>query len=550
MKILDSEITIAGLLILVTVILFVRTINNNFYWEDEIFVKDNPHIRYLRNIPIFFNPGYINVYEAGFGQRYRPLRSLSFALDYKLWGGAVWGYHLSNLFLHTGVVLLVYFMMKQLSVEIISAFFAALLFAVHPIHIESVVYLKNRTDIMCAMFYIAAVIFFIRFVKTKKVIYYMISIFAGIGAFLSKEMALTLPVAITVSWFLLLKQKSGKNIWAIGIYYILLGIYILFKKFVMGGFYAPYPYGVAEQAGLIFNTFAKYIQLLILPLKLCLDWDIPLKGYVDWTSIALLIVFIGAVIFSYKKNVLISYFGLMTILTLLPVANIVFLSGRHFAEQRLYIPSVWFAGFLTLGIGEVWKNRQTAMSILLAITVLFSLRTILRLNDWRNETTLWTKTVKQSPNSFRAWNNLAVVLSRSGKYPEAINAAKRSTEINPNFVDAYNTLGSSYYLLGLYNKSIENFEKAVELSVGRNPTSLMNLATLYSVVGKNEKALEIYQKAAKIAPWSDVIFYNMALTLEKLKRTDETRNALKEALALNPDNESAKRKLLLMIKDE
>lgn len=148
------------LLIIVVFWVYADTLRYEFVWDDEDLIQINPRIKSLDNFSAFFD------IEPFYSNYYRPLLSLSLALDYRLWGLKPLGYHLSNLIFHLGSVLLIYFISLSLMSRF-SSFLVALLFGLHPIHTEAVTWISGRSDVLCSLFFLASILCFIHFAQTK-----------------------------------------------------------------------------------------------------------------------------------------------------------------------------------------------------------------------------------------------------------------------------------------------------------------------------------------------------------------------------------------------
>ena len=527
-----------------------NTIGNGFHWEDETLIEKNVHIRTLRNLPYFFNPGYVNVYESGLGQRFRPLRTVSFALDYALWGGDTRGYHFSNILLHCAAALFLWLWLGAAGLPPAAALAGAALFALHPVHAESVAYIKNRSDLICAVFFFSALWLWARFLAAGGRLRVSLSLLAALLALLSKEMALALPVLAGLYYgYTLLaggRRPDRRAAWLLP-YLLLLGGYWAFKSGVMGDAKAVYPGTSLDQAWLVVRTLGSYLKLLLLPLKLSLDHGFPITGLPDPASMLLAAAAVcGAAWAAFRRDWVSLFWAAAFFAMLAPVSNLVFIQGRSFAEQRAYIPSAAYCALLGLWLSRLAAapgRRALAAAVLAAALGLFYLgRTAARNSDWKDEVTLWTRTVATDPSA-RGYYNLSVSYYRKGRYSEALGAAARSVELDPRVPDGYNTLGAVYMKLGLYDQSIRAFEKCLELSDQKEYYALANLASLFGITGRHAVAVDLYMKVVRMAPWFDGAYYNMALSLEQLGRQEDALASLREAVALNPFNTEASLKL-------
>lgn len=525
---------------------YFNTLGNGFHWEDEVLVEKNIHIRSVKNLPAFFRPGYINVYEYSQGLRYRPLRTVSFMADYLVWGGNPLGYHLTNILLHFVSALLLWLLLLASGLGAPGALFAAALFAVHPIHAESVGYVKNRSDLICAVFFLGSLWLWARFLDGGRKADYWLSVLAAALALLAKEMALALPL-LAAGLYLLKKpdwrERGVRGALALLPYFALIAGYWVFKATALGGTAAAYSGSLADRVWLIVRTCGSYLKLLVFPLKLSADHAFPLIGYPDLASLIFFLVFSS--LFGYflvKKDWQAAFWTGAFWISLAPVSNLMFIAGRSFAEQRVYIPSAAFcalAGLLAGRAYEAYVSRRAQIAAAAGLVlILFAGRTAARNSDWKDEISLWTRTIATDPSP-RAYYNLSVSLYRRADYSRALEAALKGIELGPDIPDGYNTLGAIYMKLQLYPQAIQAFENCLKYSSGREYYAMANLASLYAMTGRQTEALALNYKVIEAAPWFDAAYYNLALSLEKVGRVADAELALRDAIALNPYNVEA-----------
>lgn len=521
---------------------YANSITATFHWEDEFLVRDNVHIRRLSNIPDFFRPGYVNVYEAGAGGRYRPLRTLTLAVDYALWGEDPRGYHLTNVLLNAAAAAAFWAFCLILSGNGLFALLAGLLFALHPVHAESVAWVKNRSDILCAVFCFSSAALFALYRRGRGPVFLVLSAAAAVPAFLAKEMAVSLPfmLALALVYGNLADGRDWRDGWrALLPAFGLLAAYLVFRQLVMAG--GALGGGSSPSLKMMAVSAGEYIKTLLWPVFLSIDRQLP-SGAAALPRYALsAAALLGAPALWVSGRRRGAVWLLMFWALYVPVSNLVPIEGRPFAEQRMYLPSAAFCAFIAWVLTELPPAGRLARAAPLAGLLLagaWGIRGICRNRDWSSESGLWLKTVRHSPSA-RAYNNLGVTLLREKRYHEAIANAQEALKLDPAYVDAYNTLGAGYYDLGLYDRSMAAFKKAVYFSDGRAYKSLMNLATIHSLKGREKEAVGLYAAVIKRAPWMDAAYYNMGMALNRLGRKDEALAAFAEAVALNPYNAPA-----------
>ena len=161
--IFSSKYAAVLFLVLVTTLSFSKSLSHQFVWDDQPIILENPQLRNIDNVPSFFTPHYWKYIHPGTKGQYRPLRTVSLALSYHFWKFRPFGYYITNLIFHVLNVLLIYLVVAALFKKPAVGFLAALLFALHPIHVESVSWVKNRTDLFALFFFLLAFRCYLRY---------------------------------------------------------------------------------------------------------------------------------------------------------------------------------------------------------------------------------------------------------------------------------------------------------------------------------------------------------------------------------------------------
>jgi len=590
------------LLILVTITAFSNIMSNQFVWDDNNLIIENPYVQNLKNVPYFFTAHYWNFSHPASKGGYRPLFMASLALDYSLWGPNAFGFHLTSMALHLANVLLVFFLMTLLmkrsgSGEWFSEapFIAALLFAVHPVHVESVTYIKSRGELLACVFFLTALVLFIRNIPRKSLrenaAAISVSISCFILALLSKEIAITLPLVLLL--YCLYVLPAGERLtgvlktlpyFAVTALYVILKFQILVGQMILRG---SQKIGAYSNALVILKTLAYYVCMMAYPLKLNAERKLPLPRYFlaprILFSVALLAAIIAAIMILRKRGKLLGFALIWMLVTLLPVSNIILLYPRAMAEQRLYLPSVGFCFALALVINRLSLpslssslRKKTAVFCALCViclTVFYMTLTMERNLDWRSPVAFWTKTSQIAPYKDRAYFNLGAAYFNKGKYAEAIEPLKKAIAINPDHGEAYYDLGNAYYMEKLYDEAIACLKKAIEINpknvyayrdlnvvyqaTGRTGEAVdfyrkmlrvypkdgevcNNLAVIYEEnLGKHEDAIELYKKAISLGLNTEIVYYNLGVAYDSLNREEEAMEAYKKSVKLKPDFASA-----------
>jgi tetratricopeptide (TPR) repeat protein len=547
------------------ILLFINTLNNSFMWDEKELIQDNYHIKSLKRVPFLFSPQYWKFYHRGTQGQYRPIRALSFAIDYSISRMNPAGYHITNILLHLINCLLVFALVKSLlkynpgSGSKYISLITAVFFAAHPIHVESITWIKNRSDILCLLFGITAFLFFIKYFKKNKLRYYMGSVLCFVLSIFSKEMGLSLPFIILGFIYCFVEKKQRlKALMLNAVFFIIGAGFIFFKKKMLGmviyqdesRLLGLYPHILA-----VIKTIGTYLMLLVYPFKLNAErvFIIP-AGFLESSVLSAagaITLFIVILCKAYERSKLLSFSLLWIILSILPAANILFIWSRPLAEQRLYIPSVGFCMVLAIFIDWLvkrFKSRSIATIAFILLIASYSFQTIVRNQDWLNPLVFWKKTVEDSPSSARAYSNLGNAYVKTGDLDKAEKAFEQAIRLDGRHFQAYNNLGNIYaeQAKSLLAKlkigqlptekllaALELFKKSVEIDPN-NFDSYNNMGAVYEMLRQDDKAEEFYKKAMEINPFYDKAYLNLGLLYLKKRNFQKAEENFKRSIEINP----------------
>ncbi|MBN1793921.1 MAG: hypothetical protein JW844_03045 [Candidatus Omnitrophica bacterium] len=444
----------------IVVIVYWDSLDNEFAYDDIFFIVTNTYIQDLSQWGTYFTRAEATSFQDH--GVYRPLRTLSYALDYRRWGLEPRGYHLVNLLLHIVSTFLVY----RLCIRIFSYAFtgpagrirtlsliATFLFALHPAQSETVNWLSCRGDLLFAAFYIGALLCYLRSLETRRfsvqAVCFLGATVLYICALLSKEPAITLPAALV-----LLEWLRGEPVWRWNRsrlkryipFVIISGVYLLTRLIVLG-FLAQLPYWRRGS----FDTFLTMIivvmpniRKMLFPARLHIFYkiDIPRTIFDVQVLMALGVIalVIAAVVFFRREKIAVFAFAWFVI-HFLPTSNI-----GLFTEHFLYLPLLSFCLVAALGLGALYESRHREVS-LLAMALLFgwySFGISERTPHWRNDFTLWESELRQaSRESYIAHTGYGIELGKRGRIAESIGHLERALELNPEHGIAHYNLAVS-----------------------------------------------------------------------------------------------------------
>lgn len=403
---------------------------------------------------------------------YRPVRNLSYALDFGIWGPRPFGFHLTNIFIHSANTLLVFWLIRRISgTRPIASFLGAALFAVHPIQTDAVTYISGRRDVLFSLFFIAAFHSYLSHRKSRSLKYFGWFLVLWALSLMSKEMAASLPLVIFAwnfcdAW----NEQSGplpkRSIEAarkafVSDKWLFIGLsaaaagYAWYQIYWVGASlragYAGLHYwggGLFKTALMMMRVHAWYLKQLVYPTPIAQYYgafDVS-TSLLDWrvmSSLALLGSVLVAAFAFLGKNRLIAFAIFSYFAILLPVSQIV---PHHelLADHYLYLPMMSFGLLVALVTEKVAARsnqaRQMAYVAAGALIVAFSLATVSRNKDWIDEFAVWKANYEAVPNSPRAAYNLGnQYLERDPKKAEAL--LREALADDPGYMLTYVTLG-------------------------------------------------------------------------------------------------------------
>ncbi len=536
------------LILVLTVFLFSPSLTQPFVsWDDEGHLTENLQVRTLE-------PSNIRaIFRSEVNRTYIPLTVLSFAVEHHFFGYRPWVYHLTNLLLHLGVVVLVYVLALRLNFGHHAALLAALLFAVHPMHVESVVWVTQRKDVLYSFFYMLALWQYVVYVQEQRTAAFIRTIIFGALSVLSKPMALSLPLVLCLLDWYQKRPLTGrlvleKCVLAMTVWPVAWQTYIMNMRSVDFQF----PQSVLIWAWcLVF-----YILKFIFPAELLVLYQLPqpvsLQNPEYGAAIVLLLALIVFLVRFNRSRLMIFAFGylLLSVFFLLRFDNKQDLTVV--ADRFMYLPSLGVCILAGWAIAKAmeWssKNKREMQRFILGCVVLivFTLcvLTHIRVGMWGNEEALWGQVarrydsgmahtqlgnyylkqkkwakalqhyeaaVKRLPAYSKPYSNRGIVLLKSGFYQDAIRDFTKAIELDqvPSAV-TFNNRGYAYMLLQDHTSALGDYNRAIALDDKYLPAYL-NRATLYKNRGSFGLCLEDLQRVLKVDPDNDIAQNNIRI---------------------------------------
>ena len=548
-RFLGWENWLRGLLLAAaTVLVYQQVWHAGYIWDDDVYVTENK----LLTAPDGLSRIWFSLDSPS---QYFPLVYTSFRLEHALWGLHPEGYHWVNLLLHAANALLVWRLLGLLRVP--GAWLAAAIFALHPVHVESVAWITERKNVLMGLFFLLALLAWVKFVEAssrQKWKYYGLALIFYALALFSKTTACTLPAAL----LLILWLKETRVDWrrfaqiapfvALGIAMGLVSVW--WERYHQGTQGELFEIGLSERFLVAGRALWFYAGKLLWPVNLVFSyprWTISAGNPLDYAW--LLATAAAAAVIYFARN----YLGrgpevaaLFFVATLSPLLGFIMLYTFRYsfvADHYQYLASIGPLALAAAGIARAFGLLGKKGPVLKGA---FSgaLLGLLGLLSWRqcgmytDSDTLWWTTLSKNPNSWMAHNNIATSLARKGRVEEAIAHFNKTFELNPGHDDAHYNLANALRQLGRADEAIVQYEKALEINP-RNALAHYNLAAMLGQKGRVDEALAHYEKAVEINPRDVEAQYNLANSLLRHGRLEEAIVHYNKALELNPNHAAA-----------
>jgi tetratricopeptide (TPR) repeat protein len=511
----------------------LNTLWLDFATDDTQQILNNVFIKDLKNLPFAFTTSVWSFASNDIGATaqpyYRPMFSVLFTVVHAVVGtSSAFGWHLVNVLIHAAVAWLTFVVCRKFTQNRNLALIAASLFAVHPVHAESVAWISGVTDPLMSLFLLPSFYFYLRYRETEKRQFIFFTLLLFLCALWSKETAVGLPLVIAycelfhfddaASWKVRVRRLAVLAV----MFVAPVAIYIFARYQAFGAFVASddvrYPFSAALKT--IPLAAIKYLSLMSVPIGYSYQHYTPfVTSFVSLQfllPVLVLAIVVAAIIFS--KSRLLNFASVWFLAFLLPaLAGIVSFDPSYLVQERyLYVPSIGFCLAVALGI-EWIAGRQFAQAQRIALAMVVLLVIIwggvcLKNNSyWHDSVTIFQRAVAADPNSAYAHAGLSIVYATAGKPRDAEQESKRALELDPQCIFAYSNLSFYSKQSGKLDEAIAYLEQA-KTTVALTPITRTQIATIYLNLGLLYAARKDFDLAEKTlqesnALWSRTIGY-------------------------------------------
>ena len=479
-------------------------------------------------------------------KHYWPLTYTTFWLEHKIWGLEPAGYHIVNVLLHLLNSLLLWRLLLRLAVP-----GAWVVFAVHPLHVESVAWIIERKDVLSGLFYLTAVLVWLRFLQQPRPWRYAFALVLFAAGLLSKSIVVTLPVALLIVQWWKSGRITGWDLQRLSPFFLVALLITTLDLYSVGSAIGSLDYSLPERVLIASRALWFYAGKLAWPTDLSVIyplWNISLGDPWAWLYLAAALV-LSAVLWFTRHRIgrgplAGALFFAVTLSPVLGFVNHGYMEYSFVADRFQYLAGI---GVMAVVIGAAVHGtgrlpgglKVGAPGLLMVLLALLGTTTWRQAGIWRDKLHFFSHIVSLNPKARFAHFHLSVQLARAGRGKEALAAARIASEQRPDDAALHTWVGKILANLERFDEAEEYYRRALVLDP-RNTGALGNLGGLCFNQKRYQEALDLYRKLSEVDPGDAKAHQNIGVTLHYLGQSEAAARSLKHALSLNPTLEDAR----------
>ncbi len=561
------RIFVCLLLVLAVALVFAQSVTHEFVnFDDDSYVYTNPVIRKGLS-----GAGIAWVFTQSHGGNWHPLTGISHMLDCQIFGMKAGWHHLVNVLIHAASVVLLFLVVQEVLSSLWQAAFVAAIFAIHPLHVESVAWVSERKDVLSGLFFILTLAAYLHYVRSPSMRRYLwVALMLTLGL-MAKPMLVTMPIVLLLWDYWPLGRGVGEGWWVgskaaagtsraevrsrstdirptttdqqtllrliaekIPLFLLALAsaaaTLAAQTQAIVHVQTAPLPWRISNAL----VAYIAYLGQLFYPANLAALYPHPQDALPRWQiagALLILLLVTGFAVASMRSRpyLFVGWIGYLAML--LPVIGLIQVGPQAMADRYSYLPTIGLTIVLAQAAGRLRPRR-----VVLTCTTLLGLLLVLAWNQtsfWHDSESLWRHTLARTSRNSIAHFALAATLKDHGKLPEAIDHYKRAIEITPDYETAHYDLATIYRGQGAMDEALDHYQKAVAVQ-GDMYDARLNLAVLLDSQGRTDEALAHYEAILTFLPDDVAAHNNLGDALARLGRFDEALQHCRKAVAAAP----------------
>jgi protein O-mannosyl-transferase len=533
------EIGIAVCLALVTLGVFWHAVANGFVnVDDHRYVFENPYVQDgLTAASVCWA---FTTFETS---NWHPLTWLSLEADAQLSGTGPRGFHRTNVLLHAANAVLLFVALRCLTGRVWPAGLVAALFALHPLHVESVAWVSERKDVLSTFFWMLALIAYAWYVRRPGWRRYFAVVTALVLGLLAKPMLVSLPfVLLLLDYWPLRRSGMRRLVWEKAPLFVVAAASCVVTYYAQshGAIQSFSDFSLAARAANAVVAYATYLRKMVWPHDLAAFYPHPRDGLPPWQIAAaavLLAAISGCVLALARRQPYLLVGWLWYLGTLVPVIGLVQVGVQGMADRYTYVPLIGCFLMVAWGLADlaVWGRSQIALPALGGVALIgCAVLSWLQVTYWRNSIRLWEHTLQVTTRNAFAHQNLGAAFVEEGKEAEAMRQFEACLQADPRNGSAHHSLGVLLANAGRGEEAIQHLQTAIEL-IPRYWMAHTSLGALLARQGKLEEADQQFARACQINPNNPEAYDQWGTVLVRLGRLDEAVTRYRRAIQLAPE---------------
>jgi protein O-mannosyl-transferase len=533
---------------------FGQTLNHQFVNYD-----DNEYVYHNSTIKNGLTPaGIVWAFTHIHSANWHPLTTISHMADCTLYGLQPWGHHLTNVLLHMAAAIFLFFALRQLTGSLWGSAAAAAIFAVHPLHVQSVAWISERKDLLSGVFFALALWAYAHYARadrqSRSRYYLMVVIFFALGL-MCKPALVTLPFVLLLLDYWPLHRARKPEEWRHLIVekiplFVLTALSCAATIIAQKEALIPIRHlAFAERITSALVAYVVYLRQLIYPAHLSVVYPYP-EGGMQFLQIIGAFLFLGAAtVFAFLRArtqpyLLVGWLWFLGMLV--PMIGIIQVGPQPWADRYTYLSHIGLYILLVWGAADLlrrWRRGRELAAVLASLLIIaLTAQSFSETTAWRDNETLWHHALANTSNNYIAENNLGKALLDQRRLDEAIGHLRKALEIYPAYPEANNNLGYALANKGNRSDAIPFYEAALRARPDY-ARAHSNLGVSLAVLGRTDAALGHFHDALRMDENDPDVHYNLANLLLQLGRRDEAVTHLRATLRLRPDDADAQQQL-------
>lgn len=529
-----------ALLVAITWLAYAPCLSGGFIWDDNSYVLHNPLLR--------DGAGLWRIWlEPSASPQYHPLVFTTFWLEYQAWGASTFGYHAVNLALHSADALLCWTVLRRL--EVPGALLAAGVFALHPVHVESVAWISERKDVLSTFLYGLSMLAWLRFLRHRRERDWLGALALGAGALLAKSVLCTLPagLALVACW----KAPRLWRLWGLRLVpFVAVSVPIaaltVWREHAHGN--PALPYGLVERVLIAARALWAQVAALVWPVDLTIayaHWDVSTGDPLAYLPLLAWVAVLAALLALRPRcgdGPLVGVgFFVVTLAPMLGFVDFNIMRYAFVADHFQYLAGVGLIALAAAGAERAtsaWPAAGRA-AVAAALLSVLAAGTWRQAGLWIDADTMWTDNLAKNPRSWSAWSYFAKARMRGNDLAEAEAILGRAVEAMPDHAEARRTLGVVVASRGRNDEAAEHLRRAVDLDPA-NALARSNLGAVLMSLGRVSEAVPHLDAAVELKPEDADAWRYRAIAASQLGRRAQAIADLEQALRLRPEHAGAR----------